>query len=470
MSVLSRGQDLVIGKSREQGAAFALLFPLLLAAYMLFGRPFAWLHIPGTPLFIGEIVLAFGLVGMGRALTWDAVWTRSSVPFVMSLYMAWGFTRLLPGLFDDPVLAVRDGVIWIYGFIAWAVIGALAQRPWLLERWLRGYMAVIPFAVLWLPFAVYLSSLEVGTIPGSDVSITAFNAGAGQVHLVMTIAFLWLVWQPRTLPEVRWRAIMSGLAVAGVLVMSTRNRGGFVAATASMSMLLLFYPNRTRLVLVIGRALLILAVITVILDPRIDIGEREISLSQLTSNVTSLVTMEGDGGLGGNISWRTSHWADILEGVNREVPFAGHGFGPNIAEIYDIPQTDIGLRNAHNTHLTVLARSGWVGFGLWLSLWAVWFFEVNGARRRLRSSGFTALSGLAAMTLLGAVGLHVEAIFNPSIEGPPAAFWVWTLLAVGLFVSVASSPVRGRRRPLPITDLRALDLGLANMSRRRPRR
>jgi len=235
-------------------------------------------------------------------------------------------------------------------------------------------------------------------------------------------------------------------------------------------MLLLFYPNRTRLVLVVGRALLILAVIAVILDPRIDIGEREISLSQLSSNVTSLVTMEGDGGLGGNISWRTSHWGDILEGVNREVPFAGHGFGPNIAEIYDIPQTDIGLRNAHNTHLTVLARSGWVGFGLWLSLWAVWFFEVNGARRRLRSSGFTALSGLAAMTLIGAVGLHVEAIFNPSIEGPPAAFWVWTLLAVGLFVSVASSPVRGRRRPLPITDLRALDLGLANMSRRRPRR
>ena len=30
---------------------------LVLAGYLFFDRAFAWLHIPGTPLFIGEAVL-----------------------------------------------------------------------------------------------------------------------------------------------------------------------------------------------------------------------------------------------------------------------------------------------------------------------------------------------------------------------------------------------------------------------------
>jgi hypothetical protein len=32
------------------------------AGYLLFDRAFAWIHIPGTPIFVGEVALAAGLV------------------------------------------------------------------------------------------------------------------------------------------------------------------------------------------------------------------------------------------------------------------------------------------------------------------------------------------------------------------------------------------------------------------------
>jgi uncharacterized membrane protein YjgN (DUF898 family) len=40
---------------------------LLLGGYMFFGRPFAYLNVPGLPLFIGDMVLAVGLVEAVRA-------------------------------------------------------------------------------------------------------------------------------------------------------------------------------------------------------------------------------------------------------------------------------------------------------------------------------------------------------------------------------------------------------------------
>ncbi|MGD9934688.1 MAG: hypothetical protein AB7T37_13370, partial [Dehalococcoidia bacterium] len=36
----------------------------LLAGYLLFDKAFAYLHIPGTPLYIGEVVLGIGVLAV----------------------------------------------------------------------------------------------------------------------------------------------------------------------------------------------------------------------------------------------------------------------------------------------------------------------------------------------------------------------------------------------------------------------
>lgn len=447
--------------------AFDYLLPLLLGGYMLFGRPFAYLHIPGTPIFVGEIVLLFGLGGAMHALTWRRAWRRSNVPLLLSLYVGWGFIRFLPGFMGDPVVALRDAVVWAYALVAWAVVGVLAARPANLQRWLHQYLKVIPFAVVWLPLAIFISSIDLGTIPDSDISITSL-VGMGQVHLVLIVAFLWLVWVPSDVVDARWRTLMSVLALLGIMVLATNSRGGLVAAIVGLAILLWMFPSRTRLVATLARGLLAIAIVVVIIDPQIELGERDVSASQLANNVNSLFTFEGGPSLGGNISWRLEHWSNILDGVNRDVPLVGHGFGPNIAEIYRIPQVDIGLRNAHNTHLTILARAGWIGLILWVALWVSFFFEVNRARLRLRGAGMHRLSGLAAWVICGVAAAHVEAIFNPSIEGPPAAFWLWSLMGVGLFLSVVSTGSRlGDGSHIASYDLQGIDAALATITRSR---
>ena len=43
------------------------------------------------------------------------------------------------------------------------------------------------------------------------------------------------------------------------------------------------------------------------------------------------------------------------------------------------------LRNPHNSHVGVLARTGWLGAILWVMLWITWMAEMQTLRRRLRS-------------------------------------------------------------------------------------
>ncbi|MCI0426296.1 MAG: O-antigen ligase family protein, partial [Actinobacteria bacterium] len=429
--------DVELAPFRVEGRPrrFEVLLPLLLAGYLLFDRTFAHLHVPGTQLFIGEIVLLFGIAGAIRITMWEGLWQRTNVAPPAFLYAGWGLLLLIPSLFgDDPVVAVRDAAVWIYLIIALAVLAVLVHRPSALLRWFSAYRALMPLAIPWLAATTVTETLELGNVPDSDVDLTSFAPGRAEVHLLMIVGFLWLVWDPKTTRGERNRLIMTGIGVAGVLALATKGRGGFLAVIMGASLLLLLYPSRTRLIVTMSGTLLLVALATAVIDPRIDVGERELSAEQLADNVVSILTQEGEGGLGGNISWRLGHWGEIWEGVNEDVPFTGHGYGPNVAAIYHVPQTDIGLRNAHNTHLTILARSGWVGLGLWILMWGFWFQEVNATRRRLASAGYPRLSGVASWAMVGVLAIHVEAFFNPSIEGPQSAFWIWSVFALGLFL------------------------------------
>ncbi|MCI0543752.1 MAG: hypothetical protein L0Z49_04795, partial [Actinobacteria bacterium] len=65
--------DVELTPTRVEGRSgrFEVLLPFLLAGYLLFDRTFAHLHVPGTQLFIGEIVLLFGIAGAIRITMWE---------------------------------------------------------------------------------------------------------------------------------------------------------------------------------------------------------------------------------------------------------------------------------------------------------------------------------------------------------------------------------------------------------------
>ena len=63
-------------------------------------------------------------------------------------------------------------------------------------------------------------------------------------------------------------------------------------------------------------------------------------------------------------------------------------------------------------------------------------------------------------------GFHIEAIFNPSIEGPQTAFWLWTVAGLGMYLTVLSRPSRAARADDAWQlDAEALESDLATLSR-----
>lgn len=422
--------------------AFDWLFPLLLAGFLLMDKGFAWLHVPGTPLFVSEIVLAFGLAGAVGAVTSPLVWRRSNTVFLIVLLATWGTIRTIPGLLPDPVVALQDAAVWIYAIVVFAVLGAFLRRHESFAEWLGGYRRMILPVILWLPIAVLITETDTFlpvTIPDSSVSLFSFKAGNAAVYVFIAIAFMWLVWRPTTTRMKRRRAVMSAVGLMGVLAIATQSRGGFVAVVIGGAVLIpLAGSQRSRVVGSLASLLLIIAISVIAFDPELPLRGRDVSTDQFVNSVSSIVTGGGHDQLAGNIQWRLTHWGRIWRGVNENLPLTGHGFGVSIAEIYDIPQASIGLRNAHNSHLTIFSRLGWPGAAGWLLLWGFWFWETFRARRRLMSAGFTRLAGVAGWAMAAATAIHVNAIFDPTLEGPQVAFWLWTFCAVGIYLLIIS--------------------------------
>ena len=109
-------------------ALYGRLLGPLLAGYLMFDKAFAYIHLPGTPLYVGEIVLLTGGLGVLTA-TGDLRTAIADAPVLAMLaaFFYWGFLRFLPGLRAYGILAVRDLALVYYCLFAFFTAAALAR-------------------------------------------------------------------------------------------------------------------------------------------------------------------------------------------------------------------------------------------------------------------------------------------------------------------------------------------------------
>lgn len=429
---------------------------VLLAGYLLFDRAFAWIHVPGTPLFVGEMVLVLGLYTAWRSR--EVIrFIRLSPPIqLLVVFMVFGALLTVLGLREhDFQDTVRDAAIWYYGLFA-IVIGtlAIAFRPTyqLLLKW---YTTIIPaFIVIGFIRALNANRAIAVFVPDSDVSITSHKPGNLGVQAVILVAFLLLVQAPTLERREQVRNVvltvggLSLLAVAG-----TQNRGVLVAGF--LALLLIYFSGRAARP-ILGKVVAVMIggmVLASAFNLSIELERRELSVSQLFNNLVSLnVSPDGSGQTAddGTIAWRLRLWDLVVDDtLTRERFLSGFGFGPNLAGRYGfVAGPDIGpeLRNPHNSHLSVAARMGLVGTGLWLALWVVWYRTLWKARKRFLFAGEEQKAGFLAWCMIGALAALINGIFDPSLEGPQAAVWVWSLFGLGAFVAIEGTVARWRQR------------------------
>ena len=229
---------------------FLLVLGALLTGYAFAGRGFAHLGVP--PLYLGEFVLALGLVATAVAAVRSKLQlSRSRLVVVLLVFMVLGLIRTVPYLRTYGADALRDGTLWGYAIFA-LMLFALLDRDWVLRLFkLYGYMAVV--FLFWGPVAYFIfvnytvqvspgSFIFVNTIipnaPGSDVPILFFKAQDMAVQTAGAIAFL--VLGTPLVSRVRdflWRVGAALPASWMVYTTTTITRGGLLAVMAAAGML-----------------------------------------------------------------------------------------------------------------------------------------------------------------------------------------------------------------------------------------
>jgi hypothetical protein len=168
------------------------------------------------------------------------------------------------------------------------------------------------------------------------------------------------------------------------------------------------------------------------------VDEREVSVDQLMKNLVSVVDRSAGGRRQATTTeWRLDLWGKVLDDVATDRPIAGFGPGPDLGERYGIvTDEDVPLRNPHNSHVGILARMGFAGVALWAMVWIAWTVELLLLRGRLLARARIGEAGIVEWLLVSAAAILVNAIFDPSLEGPQVAWWLWALLGFGVAMDV----------------------------------
>jgi hypothetical protein len=419
-----------------------LLGPLL-AGYLLFDKAFAYLHLPGTPLYVGEMVLVVGGLGALAATGYLRVSVREEPMLaLLAAFVLWGLIRFLPGVRVYGINAVRDFALVYYCLFAFLTAAMLARSPDILERVIVQFARFVPWLLMWLPLGVVLAAkgVEGPHVPFTPVWVLAHKSGDAAIAAILALGFLLLFPAGRS---ARSRGLWSIVALLDLALIATQNRGGLLAASAGAIVALAFLPDRLR---IMGRAVVVITLglgAATLLSFKIsasggtDPGHRAFSASQLFANVTSIGGEQTSGNLAGTVQGRQQLWSLVL---HKQVAdghlIRGSGFGPNLAlQVGVLDNGTDSLRSPHNSHLDVLARMGLVGFSLWIALWLGWYWRLVAGCLRLARHGLYARRQVAVLCLIVATATLVSSFFDPQLEGAQAAVLLWVVFAVGVVVT-----------------------------------
>lgn len=449
---------------------------VLLAGYMFMGRGFAHLGLP--PIYLGEVVLALGLLASGFAIVRLGIRARrSAIVGLVLLFMAWGVARTVPYLGTYGADSLRDAILWGYAFFA-LFIFLLADRTWV-SRALRAYGLILPVFALWLPIAwnifLVLGRDISNQTPGAIIPIVYFKAGDMAVHAVGAVAFLVLFSGVATrLRTFAWRYVVAQPLAWTMFICGTISRGALVAVAAGLGLALLATRRFANwLPVALAAVLLIVFLVT---GPAIGsaIGSvlpatggpatpgasepppwwasnRPPTVETLLGNAGSVLTGEGDANQQGTARFRLQWWSAIVKyTVFGPYFWAGKGFGVNLADDDGFqPTQDHSLRAPHNSSMTVLARMGVPGFVIWVAILGTWAFGLLRAFFRARRANDRWLSAAAAWILIYWVAIMIDTSFDPYLEGPQGGIWFWSILGLGLVV-IRLAPVPGTPASVPL--------------------
>lgn len=424
---------------------FVSSFGLLLMGYAFFGRAFS--HLGHSPLFVGEMVLAIGLLGVLTNRRRLAAF-QSPIAWLYLAFAMWGASRAIPYLRIYGIDTLRDSVTWGYGVFA-LLVPAFAMRPGWIPSVMQRYARWMPVLLLWMPIGLFLGHLFPHLLPlaqDSGEQMVFVKPGDAGVHLAGAAAFL-LLGLHRA-PGVRSRGGLLGMdwflgteCICTFMVVAVLGRGGTLATLCGLFAVFVLRPVLAgpRVILVAAGGLT-LALALLASNFSVELGRRDFSVHQLTSNLGSIV---GDDTSGDEVNleqtkdWRLRWWTKVMDyTVFGPYFWTGKGFGINLSSDDGIKNNGYN-RNPHSAHLGILARTGVPGLVLWLTLQGSFGITMLLTYLRARRRGQEWWARLDLWILAYWLAFLTDMSFAVYLEGPHGGIWFWSVIGFGIAVLLA---------------------------------
>lgn len=451
-------------RSRALPRAFLISLAVLLAGYAVIGRGFA--HLGAPPFFyVGEIVLLLGVLAIVLGGGIQPAF-RSPILWTLIVFMGWCALQTVPYLEEYGLPTLRDAATWGYGVFAFLVTGFLLRRGHLKEV-LVFYRRIAPFVIVMIPILIINSRFGHFRVdvPGTGINLLNTRPGAMSVQLAGVGVFLALglhqLFQHRKTAWSRARDyVLLGAWLMVALMTAVLNRGGMLSIGMAILTVLIIRPSRRW----VRMAAIVMAVFGILLlaDVRLEVESgREYSPAQLVENFTSIFGGEAEGNMSQTREWRLQWWSKILDYTVFGPHFwTGKGFGINLAWSDGIREaTDeegYPLRSPHNSHLTILARTGVPGFLLWVTFLSVFGISMLRGYWRARSIGLDWLARVNLWVIGFWVAFLVNMSFTVYLEGPHGGIWFWSLVGFGIALLqwqdsfTKTRPVAAQDTPAPL--------------------
>ena len=423
------------------------LLTLLLLGYFVGERGFAELHLPGTPLYIGEIVLLAGIVRL-LLLSRADLWLGVPPLYCLAGLILLSIFSMRRHVWQDWVSSARDAATTYY--MLFTVIACTRNGRWIIiflcrlfSRFGPLFLAVIAIQAGFPDFFTNLTPF-----PDHQHGILRIFSNLWPLH-AMIIAMLGCAGHhsdDSTLPPAALILLIGAIA----LVLLTQCRGATLGGVAALIVFLTLLRSKRRWewsLAAIAVILLLGIVATSILpgnstDPDV---QDLISAHQVTSKFVSIVANENADFKPNAVHFRTRWWIDIVDlNLSRfDLAVFGQGFGANAGAVggrFDYAPL---VRAAHNSWVNIFWWLGLSGFFLYLLFFA---FILRHFYTFIRTRNPLALSYCAPL-FAATIGGMIGSSFDHTFSNPVSCIPLFTL--VGSALAAAHHAVSLPPHPLP---------------------
>lgn len=404
-----------------------LAFYFLLLGYFTLGKGFAYLHIPGTPIYIGEIFLALGLVIF--LYTFKGSLVHYFIPIL--LFCIWGMLITVRDFPDYGIETLRDSAMYYYALFSLILFTILYKRQNIECLWrylLFAFKLMLILHVIFKIGALFDITLDL-EVPDTD-GIRLYWMKLGDLGALLAGATVLFLMEYKNNNHIKYY-IYIVLSVIMAVIVFAFNRGGFLAFLGGVGIYFLFQPLPWKIKYTFIIFIILIASFLLLPSKSLDNETgRTLSKDQIVENVMTIVDPMGSRLGSGTTRWRLMFWSELIDETANVSLISGQGLGPNLAGIFGYsPENEIRPnKHPHNYTVNVFARLGIFGLIFWIAINVSYFIRLKQAIQK--SDGV--LKDLLLFCLVIWFAMLINSSFDVYLEGPMGAIPFWAFMGVGL--------------------------------------